>query len=679
LLSSLAGRQTQAGASAAGRTLKLWLVIFTVLLMCRSASASNVLLLTKAGQHSAYEDQINLASQFYGLDVVNISIGEASESSRIARTLKTSDLSAAVLSTGALELLNYSSILNSLKRADGSRIPLLIVVDESSPNSDILSRWTDNLVTNCRAFRDRGEPWQLTFGSAPNIFHQLSGISIKSSTGPVCGLEYSTSVSKLALASAKTSNESFATFVNVSSATQPEFVIAPMRPDASSRPGDMGQFQETFARMAGFMIFLQFSAGERAWHLPGFYANLTIDDPWLTEPYGNLQYQGLLNEMDKHNFHTTIAFVPWNFDRNDQKIVDLFRNRRDRYSISVHGNNHNHQEFGDYRTQPYTGQVKNAEQALARMETFTHATGIAYDRVMVFPHAIAPAETLKILKADQYWATVNSENIPLGSSAPSDPLFVLRPWTLFYDEFLSIRRTSAEVPVRNANIAINAFLGNPQLFYVHQEVFERGIDAFNPVADEVNRLEPTVQWKGLGEIVTHLYLIRMRPDKDYDVLALSPNIVLANPTSHRIVCHIRKPEISDVRSVAVDGAAIDYAPSEGDLRFDVVLEPNQHRRLEVVYGAKRDLAEVDISKRSLVVAFDRRLSDFRDMTLSRSSSGRRMQLIYYKYGFGTILKLIGIIALIFILIICIPVTRILIARRKHARERRNLASNIGAV
>ena len=27
-------------------------------------------------------------------------------------------------------------------------------------------------------------------------------------------------------------------------------------------------------------------------------------------------YKGLLQEMQKVNFHTTIAFIPWNFDRS---------------------------------------------------------------------------------------------------------------------------------------------------------------------------------------------------------------------------------------------------------------------------------------------------------------------------------------------------------------------------
>ena len=62
-----------------------------------------------------------------------------------------------------------------------------------------------------------------------------------------------------------------------------------------------------FARVAPLMTFVRYCAGEQGWHATHHYANLTIDDPWLREPYGYLDYKDLLQEMDRHNFHTTIA------------------------------------------------------------------------------------------------------------------------------------------------------------------------------------------------------------------------------------------------------------------------------------------------------------------------------------------------------------------------------------
>ena len=81
-------------------------------------------------------------------------------------------------------------------------------------------------------------------------------------------------------------------------------------------------------------MYLRAAAGDKAWHFPRQYANLTVDDPWLIEPYGHLSYAGLLAEMEKHNFHTTVAFIPWNFDRSRPDVVSIIRAHPDRFSVS---------------------------------------------------------------------------------------------------------------------------------------------------------------------------------------------------------------------------------------------------------------------------------------------------------------------------------------------------------
>ena len=123
-------------------------------------------------------------------------------------------------------------------------------------------------------------------------------------------------------------------------------VLCKTRPAGTSAPDrDPYSVVDSFAEVAPVMMFVKYSAGDRGWHAPYHYANFTIDDPWLREPYGRLSYEGLLKEMEKHNFHTTIAFIPWNYDRSEASVVTLFREHPDRFSISIHGDNHDHGEF----------------------------------------------------------------------------------------------------------------------------------------------------------------------------------------------------------------------------------------------------------------------------------------------------------------------------------------------
>ena len=244
--------------------------------------------------------------------------------------------------------------------------------------------------------------------------------------------------------------------------------------------GKPSALPQAFSSLAPFLLFLNYAAGDYGWHMDGHYANLTIDDPWLIEPYGHLHYRALLEEMEKHNFHTTIAFIPWNYDRSRADVVDLLRAHPERYSLCIHGNNHTHREFGGYGDSPLKEQTANLRQAVARMEKFRELTGISYDRFMIFPALrLPPKRHFAALRASDFLGTANSQNVPAGSSMPADPTFLLRPYTLDYANFLSMFRYSAEGPITRMEIAIQAFLGNPLLFYGHEKLFDNGIGEFD--------------------------------------------------------------------------------------------------------------------------------------------------------------------------------------------------------
>src|SRR4051794_11080052 len=103
--SSCATQRTGSCSNAFGRVLRASSCLCIALLLCASANASDLLLVSRAGQHSPYQDQINAAAKFYGLDIENVAIAETAESSRIAKALKVPDLTAVVLSAGALDLV----------------------------------------------------------------------------------------------------------------------------------------------------------------------------------------------------------------------------------------------------------------------------------------------------------------------------------------------------------------------------------------------------------------------------------------------------------------------------------------------------------------------------------------------------------------------------------------------
>ena len=615
-------------------SMKSLLLGMVVSCVCQAATVVTL------GAGSPLASQVGLAGRFYGLEVRAIGVPQL-QNRGVLLALADSDTVAVIASGEALSLLKRDSVFSALRRAGGESIPLLLV--DSGAETNHLAEWTRGAILNCAPRLEQPEAWSLKIENS-SIAGPLANVELPFRGQAACGLVLPRGATEHVLAEAHSPAGAFPVYVDVGLSGQRMFAAAGLRPLAKSVARGQARRAEQFAGVAPVMMFLRYAAGEKAWHTPAHYANLTVDDPWLREPYGNLDYGDLATQMKLHNFHTTVAFIPWNFDRSEPAVAALFRANPERFSIAIHGNNHNHREFDSYAKAPLDAQSASLKQALARMELFSRNTGVRCDPVMIFPHAVSPAETFARLKELNYWATTNSENVPLGSNEPDDPLFPLRPETLAFNNFLSIKRVSAEVPVSKANLAIDSFLGNPLLLYVHQEFFSSGADAFNSVADTINRIAPGTQWSGLGHIVQHLYLQRVRHDLDYDILAFSPNLSLANPTVHSVVFHVRKAESfkPPIRSLFVDEVVQTYQATSDAIAFDVAVPARQQRNVQLVYGSELQLATVDVSKTNRMAGALRLLSDFRDNVLSRTAAGRMAIRLYSR------VEIVGSVALILI-------------------------------
>lgn len=206
------------------------------------------------------------------------------------------------------------------------------------------------------------------------------------------------------------------------------------------------------------------------------YASIIIDDPLLRENYGFLNYRKLLSLMDKHNFHTAIAFIPWNYNRTDEKIAALFRERPDRFSLCVHGCDHTKGEFGSKNINHLDYIVK---LATLRMIEHEKRTSINFDRVMVFPQGIFSNEALEVLKRNGYLAAVNTEAIPVNGVMSSNFPFYLR--------------------YTPENLAGRVF--NPTFVVLHHDYLKKGYEKLTDFVDQLNARSKNIKWDSLGNII----------------------------------------------------------------------------------------------------------------------------------------------------------------------------------
>jgi peptidoglycan/xylan/chitin deacetylase (PgdA/CDA1 family) len=594
-----------------------------------TAFCSDVVYVDSPSGQPYTRQQVEAAAKVYGLDINVIVLATAADRARAVAAIKDPKSLAVILTADALQASNGDQVL----AAAGSmefRKPVMIagITEQTDPAS--LNKWSNGAIRGCERWANYHNA-SYEVGREDQLTRQLSGSKLPLTDDAVQYLKFDAENGIRWLIAANDGIVRHTVFA-VSSAGGREvfFATAPVH-SRTTMPKDLFREPSVFAILAPEIIFLRYAAGERAWHSPGHYANLTIDDLWLREPYGHVRYRSLLREMEEHKFHTTIAFIPWNFDRSQSSVISLFQANRDKFSICVHGNNHNHREFGPYDSRPLEGQIKDIRQGLARMAAFEKLTELTFDPVMVFPHKISPQGTLAYLKRYNFWATVNSANVPSDATAPADPDFALRPSTLAFANFTSLRRYSAEHPIPDWQLAMDAFLDNPMLFYAHESFFATGISAFDGLADEVNRLQPDTKWRSLGEIVQHLYLEKLRDDGNYDIRLLSSTIRLGNDHGHDAFFFLEKEEDGAVPfKIMIDGQPQPYDLVDGRLRLRVLVRRGGRRDVSIGYQNDLELNKIDIAKTSLRITAIRYLSDFRDDEVSQTALGRWFIRSYVK-------------------------------------------------
>ena len=224
---------------------------------------------------------------------------------------------------------------------------------------------------------------------------------------------------------------------------------------------------------------------------------LVIDDPLLRPTYGFVDYRELLSLMQRYKFSTNIAFIPWNWRRSDSGITRLFRENPEYYSISVHGCAHTRAEFGSDDSEHLYAKTR---QALERMDQHEAATGLAHDRVMVFPQGVFSEAAMRILKRTDLIAAVNNDTISFDRNPR--PITVADVWDtaiMAYDNFALFTRRYPWSGVEN--FAFDSLLGKPVIIVIHHGFCRDHCIRLIEFMERLNALPCPLIWRSLGELV----------------------------------------------------------------------------------------------------------------------------------------------------------------------------------
>jgi hypothetical protein len=318
------------------------------------------------------------------------------------------------------------------------------------------------------------------------------------------------------------------------------------------------------------------------WHAPEMNACLVIDDPLLKRAYGHFDFQEFLSLMKRHRFSTNVAMIPWNWRRSSPKVVRLFKENPEAFSISIHGCDHTPAEFGDPNKQRLYWRVN---QALARMNHHESRTGIRHDRVFVFPQGVFSEAAMRVLKHTDLIAAVNNDTI----SADRNPraITISDVWdvaVMGYSDFPIFTRRYPWEGVEN--FAFDALLGKPAIVVIHHDFCSDRCLRLVDFVECINALSCPPTWRSLGEVVSRSCRQRELLAGAVEVEMYGTELRVQNTSGKpkRLTIRKREHDPSVIKGIHAGPQHLAWDSSGGHIDFEVELAPRQNTTVRIKYN-----------------------------------------------------------------------------------------------
>jgi hypothetical protein len=322
------------------------------------------------------------------------------------------------------------------------------------------------------------------------------------------------------------------------------------------------------------VLFLRWAFAATCWSAPERSACLVIDDPLLRPTYGFVDYRELLSLMQRYKFCTNIAFIPWNWRRSDSDVIRLFRDNPRYYSISVHGCAHTRAEFGSDDSQYLYAKTR---QALERMDQHEASTGLAHDRVMVFPQGVFSEAAMRILKRTDLIAAVNNDTLSYDTNPR--PITVADVWDtaiMAYDNFALFTRRYPLSGVEN--FAFDSLLGKPVIIVTHHGFYRDHCIRLIEFMERLNALACPLIWRSLGELVRRSCRERaLSPDvTQVEMYGKELRIENLSDRTKQFLIRRRESNSSSINDIFAGGRHVAWNCSDDRIQFEVELKAGEN-------------------------------------------------------------------------------------------------------
>jgi hypothetical protein len=334
--------------------------------------------------------------------------------------------------------------------------------------------------------------------------------------------------------------------------------------------------------------YVRWAFSRSSWNAPEANACLVIDDPLLRARYGFVRFRELLALMKQLRFSTSIAFIPWNWWRSDPKVVQLFKDNPANYSLCVHGCDHTAGEFGISDRQQLRA---IAREATRRMSLHERRTGLAHDRVMVFPQGAFSEGAILELKRAGLHAVVNTE---VHSSPPRGRrLRISDVWDVAVMPYGDFPIYTRRYPAQGIeNFAFDLLLGKPCLVVIHHDFCSDGYARLAQFIGQLNALKVSLNWRSLGEVVRRGYRQKELSSGCIKIEMYGSELLIENRSGRATSYFVRhrERETNTIETVYAGSRRVPWNFSGDHIEFEVDLPPGESMLLRLLFKAAEGVA-----------------------------------------------------------------------------------------
>lgn len=404
--------------------------------------------------------------------------------------------------------------------------------------------------------------------------------------------------------------------------------------DASSAILDIHQpstrrfdVRQNFSGAVAAVLYLKWAFRDIWWEAPELNACLIVDDLLLRQRHGYFLYDDLLRLVDQHGIAATVAFIPWNWRRRDERVVEVLRRKAESLSVCMHGCDHSRDEFAVRSAAWLDGKVKTAQQ---RMSKLFAQTQLAHDEVQVFPQGKFCPEASVALKQNGLVAAVNTEPAPYDQAL--NRTTVADQWStanLCYGGFPIFSRRNIGDGVEN--FAFDGFLGKPCLIGGHHDLFQGSCEELIGFLKKLHSLEWELRWRTLGNALPRSCKFREAGGVSL-VKMYAEQLVLVNSSDAAKTFTIAKrmDDIAGLEGVAIDSQPAGYELADGQIRFTVEAPPRSAITARCEYTGQAPHYLPDPFSYRAKIAVVRHLTVLRDSFQSRAGLMNRSVMLAMK-------------------------------------------------